>query len=387
MYVSNQEDLEVLIQKINGAPLLAIDTEFHREKTYFAKLCLIQLATDEVSAIVDPLRVKDLTPLADILTDERTVKIFHAGSQDVEILINAVGVAPSPVFDTQIAAGLLGHPQQMGYGALVKALCDVSLAKADSFTDWARRPLSQAQLEYAINDVLYLPGIYRKMMDKLSKAGRFEWLEHDFDHLSDPKTYEVEPQEAWRRVKRVSSLTRKQLAVVRSVAAWREETARDRNVPRKWVLTDEVIVEIAKRSPSTKGQLLEVRGLGERLTDRSIKEILDGISASLATDPETWPKLRKRVGASHEVEGVVDLMVALLRLRAKEHGVTTQFLAGREELVKVAKGECDDLPVMTGWRKDIIGDELIQLLAGNISLGVRDGELQVVDSFERDATN
>lgn len=377
MYVSTQEDLLAFVEQVKTAPLLAIDTEFHREKTYHARLCLLQFATEEVSAIVDPLTVGDLSALASLMTDPAIIKVFHAASQDIEILIAACGAAPSPVFDTQVAAGLLGYPQQMGYGALVKALCDVALPKADSYTDWMRRPLSQAQLEYAIDDVLYLPGIYHKMADELEESGRLSWLDNDFHHLSDPSTYETDPEEVWHRVKRISSLSRRQLAVVQAVAAWRERTAEQRDVPRKWVLTDEVLVEIARRAPETPYELFEVRGLRERLTERSAREILDAIAQKLATDPSTWPKVNRKSGSSHEVESAVDLLSALLRFRARQRGVATQFLASHDDLVKLAKGEGEGLPLMQGWRFDMVGRELSELLEGKVLIGLDEGELSV----------
>lgn len=378
MYVSTKEDLAALIERIQTASVLAVDTEFHREKTYHAKLCLLQLATDDVDAIVDPLAVRDLTPLAPVLTNPDIVKVFHAAYQDIEILLASCGVTPKPLFDTQVAAGLLGFPQQIGYGALVKAICDVSLPKADSYTDWTRRPLSQTQLEYASCDVLYLPQIYRKMTEELSSSGRLDWLQHDFDHLSDPATYAVEPRESWRRVKRISSLTRRQLAVVQALAAWRETTAQRRDVPRRWVLTDEVIVEIARRVPTTPAELLEVRGLRERLTDRSVQEILMRIDLELSADPDTWPKMKKKSSSSRDVESAVDLLQALLHLRAKQQGVATQFIASRDDLVKLAKGEGENLPLLQGWRRDLVGQEFVDLLSGDIALGVANGNLEVL---------
>jgi len=377
VYVSTQEELRALIATITGAPVLAIDTEFHREKTYRAKLCLLQLATDDVDAIVDPLTVGDLTPLAAILTDPATVKVFHAGSQDIEILIEACGVAPTPLFDTQVAAGFMGYQQQIGYGALVRSLCDVSLPKADSYTDWTRRPLSQTQLEYAIDDVLYLPGIYRRMVAELERTGRTAWLQADLDHLGDPATYLTDPREAWHKVKRISSLTRRQLAVVQAVAAWRETTAQRRDVPRKWVLTDEVLVEISRRCPRTPYELLEVRGLKERLTERSVRELLEAIAAALASDPATWPKIEKRPGGAHEVDGAVDLMSALLHMRAREQGVAAQFVASHDDLVRVAQGDREGNPLMEGWRYEMVGREFVDLMEGRVALGLDGGHLAV----------
>lgn len=380
MYVSTCDELESLVDKIKGSDLLAVDTEFHSEKTFYAKLCLIQLATEDVSAIVDPLAISDLSPLATLFSDESIMKVFHAGNQDMEILNRSCGTAPRPVFDTQIAACLLGHPQQIGYGALVKSFCDVSLPKADSFTDWTRRPLSETQLKYAIDDVLYLPEIYRTMIEKLEKYGRLEWLADDFAHMADPENYRPHPEEAWHKVKRISSLTRRQLAVAQSVAAWREKAAQKRNLPRKWVLSDEMVVEISRRVPKTKQSLLEVRGLGDHLSERSIHELLDGIEVALSRDSSTWPKVSHRPHTQKEATGVVDLMLGLLHLRAKENGVASQIIATKEDLVRMSKGETDGLALMSGWRRKLVGDELLSLLSGEVSMSIADGVLKVTKS-------
>lgn len=377
MFVASFEELKRLVESMKGAPVLAVDTEFHREKTYRAKLCLIQLATEEVNAIVDPLAIHDLSPLAELLDDENTVKIFHAGDQDVEIIIENIGVAPHPVFDTQIAAGLLGHPMQMGYGALVKTYCGVSLPKTDSYTDWTRRPLSDTQLDYAIDDVLYLPGIYRTMMQQLEETGRLEWLAEEFSQLADPATYRVDIDNCWRRLKRVNGLSRKQLAVAQAVAAWREESAIRRNVPRRWVLTDEFVVEIARRVPRSREQLFEVRGLKDRLPNRAADEILARVENALDADPETWPRPKRRPGGAKNVDAIVELMNALMRLRATESGVAVQYLASHDDLTQVARGEGEDLDILKGWRRELVGQELLDLIDGKILLGIEGDELAV----------
>lgn len=223
MYIDNQETLEAFVERARASSVLAIDTEFLREKTYYARLCLLQLATDDEVAIIDPFAVNDLHVLVPLLADRDIVKLFHAGGQDLEILYREVGMLPEPIFDTQVAAALLGHTQQIGYGALVHSVCGVNLKKVDSYTDWSRRPLSDSQLEYAADDVVYLPGIYREMCAMLDARGRREWLAPDFAELSDPARYEADPRQRFRRLKRVSSLSRRQLSAAREVAAWREE--------------------------------------------------------------------------------------------------------------------------------------------------------------------
>ena len=242
MYIANQEDFAAFAERAARSSVLAIDTEFLREKTYYAKLCLIQLATDDETAIVDPFAVDDLGILAPLLLNENVVKLFHAGSQDLEILLREVGVLPKPIFDTQTAAALLGHTQQIGYAALVHAECGVTLKKIDSFTDWSRRPLSDSQLDYAADDVVYLPRMYERMRAELERRGRLAWLARDFEDMSDPAKYAADERGRYRRLKRVSQLSRRQLSAAREVAAWRELEAQRRDVPRKWVITDDLLV-------------------------------------------------------------------------------------------------------------------------------------------------
>ena len=249
VYIANQENLAAFAERAMHSSVLAIDTEFLREKTYYAKLCLIQLATDDETAIVDPFAVDDLKVLAPVLRNENVMKLFHAGNQDLEILLREVGVLPHPLFDTQVAAALLGHTQQIGYAALVHAECGVTLKKIDSFTDWSRRPLSDSQLEYAADDVVYLPRMYERMRAQLVELGRLSWLDRDFEDLADPARYAANERERYKRLKRVSQLSRRQLSAAREVAAWRELEAQRRDVPRKWVVTDEQIVEACKREP------------------------------------------------------------------------------------------------------------------------------------------
>ena len=218
MYIANQENLAAFAERAMHSSVLAIDTEFLREKTYYAKLCLIQLATDDETAIVYPFAVDDLKVLAPVLRNENVMKLFHAGNQDLEILLREVGVLPHPLFDTQVAAALLGHTQQIGYAALVHAECGVTLKKIDSFTDWSRRPLSDSQLEYAADDVVYLPRMYERMRAQLVELGRLSWLDRDFEDLADPARYAANERERYKRLKRVSQLSRRQLSAAREVA-------------------------------------------------------------------------------------------------------------------------------------------------------------------------
>ena len=378
MYIADQENLEAFVQRAMGSAVLAIDTEFLREKTYYAKLCLIQLATDDETAIVDPFAVDDLRALAPVLENEGVMKLFHAGGQDLEIILREVGVLPRPLFDTQVAAALLGHAQQIGYAALVNAECGVSLKKADSFTDWSRRPLSGSQLEYAADDVAYLPRIYASMRAALEEKGRLSWLDRDFADMSDPARYAVDERSRYRRLRRVSQLSRRQLAAAREVAAWRELEAQRRDVPRKWVITDEQVVEACKREPRSIDDLFMVRGLSDRLSTRDARAVVALIASALDSPPDTWPEPDRCGKNEPNVDAQLDLMMALVRLRARESGVAFPTLASHDDLTRVARGYREGVDLLRGWRRALVGEELLDLLEGRILLGLDGGELKVI---------
>lgn len=377
MYVKTTEELRELVKTLRRAPVVAVDTEFMREKTYFARLCLIQLANDDVAAIVDPLAIEDLSPLQELLEDPGVVKVLHAGGQDLEIFYRAFGKVTAPVFDSQVAATLAGFPQQVGYGAIVQELLGVKLDKGDSYTDWSRRPLSDTQVEYALNDVRYLSDVHRHLVARLEREGRIEWLRADFDHLEDPATYEVVLEDQWRRVKRVSALNRRQLAVAREVAAWRETEAMRRNIPKRWVLGDESVVEVARRAPRTADELAQIRGVSDKVGRGAVSGLLQAVGAGLAVPEDQLPSLPKRKRQVGDVDAAVDLMVALVRRRARERGVAMPLLASRDELERLAGGDREGHPLLEGWRHEMVGGELLELLDGALSLTLDDGELVV----------
>jgi len=375
LYVTDAKGLKALVEKLRKAPAVAVDTEFMRERTYYARLCLIQLATDDIAAIVDPLSLEDLLPLRALMVDPRVVKIFHSGSQDLEIFFRALGEASAPVFDTQVAATLAGFPQQVGYGALVKDMLGVSLDKGDTYTDWGKRPLSETQVEYALNDVRYLPEIWKRLAAELDREGRLAWLAADFERMQDPATYSCEPSEQWRRVKRISSLSRRQLAVAREVAAWREVEAQTRDVPKRWVLGDESIVEVARRAPKTAEELAAIRGVSDKIGRRAQKGVLEAVARGLAVPDSELPSITKRRRPQGDTDGAVDLMIALVRARAREHGVAMPLLASRDDLERLAGGEREGSPLLEGWRRTMVGEELLALLEGSLTLRLDDGSL------------
>lgn len=379
MFINNQKDLVAFVQRAASTSVLAIDTEFLREKTYYPRLCLLQMATDGETVIVDPFAVEDLKVLAGILQDQGIVKLFHAATQDIEILYREVGVMPSPVFDTQVAAALLGHTQQIGYGALVSSVCGVQLRKMDSFTDWSRRPLSNSQIDYAADDVVYLPKIYNQMVGELTKKGRLRWLDADFAALIDPDRYEQDDRDRYKRLKRVSQLNRKQLSAARELAAWREEKAKRHDIPRKWVITDEQIVEACKREACSIDELFMVRGLSDRMSTKEARCVVAAIRTGLELPKDQWPANDRPSRNEANVDIQLDVMSALVRLRARENDIAFQTLASHNDLAEVARGH-QDVEVLRGWRREIVGNELIELIEGRLELSLRDGELQVTAS-------
>lgn len=377
MYVTDRQALEELVTRLRESDFVCMDTEFMRERTYYPRLCLIQVASEDVIALIDPLAFDELEPLEDLLGDPDVVKVLHSGVQDLEIFFYRMGRVPAPVFDTQVAATLTGHPQQVGYGALVKHVTGETIDKSDTFTDWSKRPLSDTQIDYALNDVRYLPGIYSHLREHLGAEGRLGWLEEDFARLEDPRSYEIVPEDMWRRVKRASSLNRRQLAVLREVVAWREREAQRRNLPRKWVFRDESLVEVARRAPKTRAELESIRGVTDKLAGRLYPAVLDAVGRGQEVPDERLPRLDSK--AKRDIsEGAVGLMGALVRFRAKQNKVAVPLLASREELERLASGERDDSPLLSGWRREIVGNDLLELLEGRLSLMIGDDGIVLV---------
>jgi ribonuclease D len=348
-----------------------------RERTYYARLCVVQIACETDVYTVDALALEGgLGALAPLLEDPATIKVLHAGVQDIEILLRATGVTPSPVFDTQVAATVAGFPTQVGYGQLVGELLGVSIDKADTFTDWAKRPLTEAQLRYAEEDVRHLPRVYSILRERLEREGRLAWLAEDFERLADPETYEVDPREQYRRVKRASALDARSLAVLREVAAWREVEAQRRDLPKRWLVSDESLIEIARRRPHDVAALAAIRGVSERVAGKS-EGLLAAVRDGEAVPESDLPRIARRRRPPADAAPIADLLSAVLRVRAREHGVAATLLATRDELEHFAAGERDGHPLSSGWRHTIVGAELEAILDGLSTVSVDDGRLRV----------
>lgn len=376
MYLSTKPELERFCELASAAKVIAVDTEFLRERTYFPKLCLIQVAAGEHVAAVDPILIDDLSPLAALLEDPAVTKVFHACGQDLEVLSDGMGVFCAPVFDTQLAAAFLGLRQQVSYASLVESYCGVRLPKAESLTDWSRRPLDPEQLSYAEDDVRYLPGIYDRMMQELVEKDRLSWVLPEMEALCDPARVRRDPREAYRRLRRAGSLTRRQLAIAREACAWREDVAARRDLPRKWVASDEVIVEVCKRTPASLDRLRRIRGT-DQIGERDARALIEAVARGAACPAEECPKVARHVRPTAEAEGVIDLMYAVLRLASEKSGVATQLIATRDDLLDFMQDR-DRSPLASGWRHELAGSTLEHLLSGEVGLTVRDGRIELL---------
>lgn len=378
LFVDTPEALADLAQQLAGSEWLALDTEFIREKTYWPRLCLIQVSNGELAAGIDVLALDDLGPLLEVLFDGRVLKVFHAARQDLEIFLHDWGRIPLPLFDTQPAAALLGHGDQIGYAKLVKEVLGVDLPKDQSRTDWSLRPLDKAQLRYALDDVIYLGRLYTSMRGSLSDRDRLQWLAADFADLADPATYIPEPMRVWRKIKGRQPLRGNQLAILQRLAAWREERARELDRPRKWILKDEVLVDLARRAPKDLTALGRIRGLEPGVIRSQGDTLLRLIAEARALPRDQWPS-DGRPGAplSHQQEALVDLLSAALRLAADQHELSPTAVASRKDLEKLVRGE-PDIELLHGWRRAVAGDTLLAVLEGRQTVLAGDGGAQLI---------
>lgn len=374
LYIDSPEQLAALCARLRGQTWVALDTEFMREKTYYAQFCLLQLAGPDWVACIDPLALTDIGALLDVLYDPAITKVMHSARQDLELFYDLRGELPGPVFDTQIAAALLGYGDQVSYAALVRGMLDVDLDKAHTRTDWSRRPLDPAQLRYAADDVRYLAHVYLCQRDALNERGRTEWLHDDFAELTDKRKYANTAHDAWYRIRQANTLKGVQWAVLRALAAWREEGARAADKPRKWIIADEVLVELARHTPTDAQALAKVRGLDTPFIKRSSTQLLDIIRAAKALPKEQWPRLEPVQRLDARQEALVDTLMAVVRTRGTQNTVSPAVLTTRKELEQLVLGR-RDTSVLRGWRAALVGQELLEILQGRLTLQVRDGDL------------
>ncbi|AEP10272.1 ribonuclease D [Micavibrio aeruginosavorus] len=370
--ISATDELKTLCHDLAQHPFITVDTEFLRDKTYFPVLCLIQVASpDGQPYAVDPLAEGiDLTPLYELMMNRAVLKVFHAARQDLEIFFNMMGSIPTPVFDTQVAAMVCGFGDQIGYLNLVQEICHQKLDKGAQFTDWSRRPLSDKQVKYALDDVTWLRDVYRKLDHDLKKRDRTSWVNEEMNILTDPATYTNPPDTAWKRIK-LRTEKPKALAVLKEVAAWREREAQRRNVPRGRILRDETLADLAVHGPRTPDELKHIRNIGEDVARGKLgKAILEAVEAGLALPKELVPVIEKKKPLPMSMVPVVEMMKLLLRIVAAENEVAARLIADPDELEAIARDDDADVAPMKGWRFEVFGREALALKHGKIALGV-----------------
>ncbi len=378
--ITTTDELAAFSAELRKRPYFAVDTEFMREKTYWPILCLIQAAADGVEAIIDPMAPGlDLSPFLETLADDTTVKVFHAARQDVEIFFQLTGAAPLPLFDTQIAAMACGFGEQIGYEPLMRSLVGASVDKGSRFTDWARRPLSDAQLAYALSDVTHLRDAYLILRDKLESGNRISWVEAEMEALRDPSLYRVDPKTAWSRLK-MRGVRPGDLGPLIKLAEWRESEAQEKNLPRGRVLKDEAIFELARLKPSSPADLAGARTMPHGFErSRSAAGILDAITAGRKIPRGDLPELEKPSRRATPPPDVVELLKVLLKRQSEAFGVAPRLIATAQDIEAIAAGD-RDVPALDGWRREIFGDMADRLLRGEVALRLKNGAIDLVET-------
>ncbi len=359
--IDSKDALDQLCARLGNKPWFAIDTEFLREKTYHPRLCLVQVASDDEIACIDPLAIDDLGSLKKLLTDPNVIKVFHSASQDMETLLHELGVLPTPIFDTQIAAGLLGQGDQTGYATLVEQLLDVKLPKTQTRTDWSRRPLSANQLRYAADDVVYLRQIYPLQAELLQQRGRLEWVLEDSAALSIAEKYQPQASTVLRRVRGQHQLPLRTRAIIRELALWREQQAARRNLPRKWVLSDNAILDMAQHPPKSFNQLKSIDSIPAKTANRHGKALLKIIERVQALDDEAISHLVPQKKLTPEETAKVKTIQKKLAEIGEQEAINPSSLASRKDIEHLVQLD-DNIPLMRGWRREIAGETVQTLL-------------------------
>jgi ribonuclease D len=381
MMITTTADLAAACRRLSNSSFVTVDTEFLRESTFWPKLCVVQLADDHEAVAVDALAPDiDLSPLFHLMADDSVLKVFHAGRQDIEIIWHLAGMIPHPVFDTQVAAMVLGYGESVSYDQLVQRVSNVMLDKSSRFTDWSRRPLSEAQITYALADVTYLRDVYRHLAEGLEKRGRADWVREEMAVLTSPDTYRQAPEDAWKRIK-VRLRKPRDLAVLMEVAAWREAEAQSRDVPRSRIVKDEILGEIALRAPTTVEALGSLRGVPNGFErSRSGSDVLAAVKRGLERETATIPKIERDRAPQNGTGATVELLRVLLKMVSEKEGVAPKILATTDDLERIAGEEAPDVPALSGWRRELFGEKALGLKRGEIALGLKRGRVAALST-------
>jgi ribonuclease D len=378
--INSTDDLAALVSRMKSHDFVAVDTEFMRENTYWPDLCLLQIASPDEAAAIDPKADGlDMEPLLELMVNNDDVlKVFHAGGQDLEIIHNLTGEVPNPLFDTQVAAMALGYGEQIGYSNLVESVLGHNLDKGARFTDWSRRPLDKRQIDYAIADVTHLATIFPKLVNKLVKTGRGAWLDEEMDRLADPSSFAFAPEDAWKRLK-MPSRNPAVLGRLKALAGWRETEARSKNLPRGRIVKDDTLNELAAHPPKTQDDLGKVRGLSSGWRNNDIgARLMAALAKAEPLDTDELPAREpRRPGLTKDAALVSDLLKLLLKIRSKEAGVAAKLIARSDELEALAAGVRSDLNILSGWRFDEFGRDALDLVEGRLAFATENGKLKM----------
>ena len=377
--ITSTSELAKFSKSLRAQPYVAVDTEFMREKTYWPILCLIQAAADGAEAIIDPLAEGiDLAPFLDILTDKKVVKVFHAARQDLEIFHRLIGDVPAPLFDTQIAAMACGFGDQIGYEPLMRTLLKAKIDKGSRFTDWARRPLTEAQLSYALSDVTHLRDAYPLLTDSLEKRERKHWVEEEMEALYDGDLYFVKPEKAWRRLK-LKGVRPKEMGVVLKLAEWREREAQSKDIPRNRIIKDETIFELARLQPKDTKALARARSVPTGFErSRSGAAIIEAIKEGGTLPKESLPAVEKPEREKAPAD-VIELLKVLLKRQCETYHVAPKLIASSADIEIIARDDEADVPALTGWRRDVYGEMALRLKRGEIAMKLNKGRVDIID--------
>ena len=377
--ITTSADLAAVCERMARHEFVTVDTEFLRETTYYPLLCVAQMATDDEAVVIDALAPGiDLAPFYQLMANEKVMKVFHAARQDIEILWNMAKTIPHPIVDTQVAAMVLGYGDSISYDQLVQRITGDVLDKSNRFTDWTRRPLTDAQVTYALSDVTHLRAVYLKLAADLAKRGRATWVEAEMGVLTSPETYRMDPERAWERL-RTRARKPKELAVLMEVAAWREREAQTRDVPRSRVLKDDVVGDIATQAPTTIEKLGHLRSLPKGFErSRWGEQIVEAVARGLARDPKTLPRFERSRPAPNGA-AIVELLKVLLRMTSESHAVAAKVIATVDDLDRIAADDNADVPAMKGWRRELFGEKALALKHGKLALAVEKSRVITVD--------
>ncbi len=377
--ITTNSELAAVCGRLAKHPVITVDTEFLRETTYYPLLCVVQMASAEEAVVVDTLAAGiDLTPFFALMADEKVLKVFHAARQDIEIVWHQAGIVPHPIFDTKVAAMVLGYGDSIAYDQLVERITGHRPDKTHRFTDWSRRPLTAEQMHYAVSDVTHLRDVFTALDADLKKRGRSDWVSEEMEVLTSPRTYDFHPERAWERLKtRVRKP--KELAVLMEVAAWREQEAQSRDVPRSRVLKDDAVGDIATHAPTSLERLANLRSL-PRGFDRSKwgADIVAAVQRGVARDPATLPKIERPRGNSNGT-AIVELLKVLLRMTSERHAVASKVIATVDDLEQIAADDDADVGALRGWRRELYGEAALALKHGRLALAIENGRVVKVD--------